>query len=59
LTMDTYWIPGVNNIGTHGRWAFVEFCDVYEMESDFKEKVEGEFNKMIENTIAQSAKQGA
>ncbi len=58
LTMDNYWIPGVNNLGTHGRWAFVEFCDVYEMESDFKEKVEGEFNKMIENTITQSAKQG-
>jgi len=58
LTMETYWIPGVNNLGGYGRWAFAEFCDVYEMESDFKEKVEGEFNKMIESTIARSAKQG-
>lgn len=56
LTMETYWIPGVNNLGGYGRWAFAEFCDVYEMESDFKEKVEGEFNKMIESTIARSAK---
>jgi type III restriction enzyme len=58
LTMETYWVPGVNNLGTQGRWAFVEFGDVYEMESDFKQKLEGEFNKMIESAIAQSAKQG-
>lgn len=58
LTMETYWVPGVNNLGTHGRWAFAEFGDVYQMESDFKEKVEVEFNKMIETTIAQTATQG-
>ena len=46
-TMDTYWVPGVNNLGTYGRWAFAEFTDVYEIESDFKEKVEREFNSMI------------
>ena len=48
-TMDTYWIPGVNNLGTYGRWAFAEFTDIYEIESDFKAKVEKEFNAMIEN----------
>ena len=47
-TMDTYWVPGVNNLGGHGRWAFVEFTDVWQMQSDFKAKVEGEFAKMIE-----------
>ena len=47
-TMDTYWVPGVNNLGTHGRWAFAEFGDVYQIEADFKAKVEAEFNKMIE-----------
>ena len=46
-TMDTYWVPGVNHLGTHGRWAFVEFCDVYEMEEDFAEKVEEHFKKMV------------
>ncbi len=46
-TMDTYWVPGVNNLKQHGRWAFAEFCDVYEIESDFAAKVEGHFNKMI------------
>jgi len=34
-TMDTYWIPGVNNLGTHGRWAFVELKDVYAMQDEF------------------------
>jgi type III restriction enzyme len=51
LTMERYWIPGVNQLGTQGRWAFAEFGEVYEMEADFKEKVEGEFNKMIEGAI--------
>jgi type III restriction enzyme len=48
-TMDTYWVPGVNNLKTYGRWAFVEFTDVYQMQSDFVEKVASEFNKMIES----------
>ena len=47
-TMDTYWVPGVNNLGTHGRWAFAEFTEVYQIEADFAKKVEAEFNKMIE-----------
>ena len=28
-TMETYWVPGVNNLGTYGRWAFAEFTGVY------------------------------
>jgi type III restriction enzyme len=47
-TMRTYWVPGVNHLGTHGRWDFAEFCDVYEIESDFAAKVAGKFNEMIE-----------
>ncbi|MDZ4345107.1 MAG: hypothetical protein U1E51_22010, partial [Candidatus Binatia bacterium] len=46
-TMETYWLPGVNNLGTQGRWAFAEFTEVYQIEADFKAKVESEFNKMI------------
>ena len=34
-TMETYWIPGVNNNGQYGRWAFAEFTKGYEIESDF------------------------
>ena len=58
-TMETYWVPGVNHLQTYGRWAFAEFCDVYEIESDFKAKVEGEFNKMIESATVQPTAQGS
>lgn len=34
-TMDTYWVPGVNNLGTHGRWAFAELTDHYEIDAEF------------------------
>ncbi len=51
-TMETYWVPGVNNLGNYGRWAFAEFTDVYEMQTDFEARVEEEFNKMINNAIA-------
>ena len=39
-TMDTYWVPGVNHLQTYGRWAFAEFTEVYQIEADFKSKVE-------------------
>ncbi len=48
ITMDTYWVPGVNNSRQYGRWAFAEFTDVYQMETDFEAKVEAKFNTMIE-----------
>ena len=47
-TMENYWVPGVNNLGTYGRWAFAEFTEVYQIEADFKAKVESEFNKMLD-----------
>ena len=40
-TMDTYWVPGVNNHGDYGRWAFAEFTDVYEVEAAFDFLIEG------------------
>lgn len=46
-TMDVYWIPGVNNLGTHGRWGFAEFTEVYQMQADFAEKVEAAFDRMV------------
>jgi len=47
-TMNTYWVPAVNNLGTHGRWAFAELTDVYRIESDFEVQVESAFGAMIE-----------
>ena len=58
-TMETYWVPGVNNYGHYGRWTFAEFTDVYEMQSDFEAKVEAEFNKMIVATLALEDEPGA
>ena len=46
--METYWVPGVNNHGCYGRWAFAEFTDVYNILSDFEDSIETEFNRMIE-----------
>lgn len=50
--MEAYWVPGVNNNGQYGRWAFAEFTEVYQIESDFKAKVEKEFNKMMNQFTA-------
>jgi len=52
-TMETYWVPGVNHLGDYGRWAFAEFADIYEIEADFKAKVESEFNRMIDACAAE------
>ncbi|MCP5056446.1 MAG: DEAD/DEAH box helicase family protein [bacterium] len=50
-TMDTYWVPGVNNLGAYGRWAFAEFTDVYE--------IEAHFNEIVERAIGARAKTSA
>ncbi len=52
-TMDTYWVPGVNHLGSYGRWAFAEFTEVYQIEADFEAKVASEFNKLITAATAQ------
>ena len=38
-TMDAYWVPGVNQLGAFGRWAFVEFTNNYLIASQFGEEV--------------------
>lgn len=54
-TMDAYWVPGVNNLKTYGRWAFAEFGDIYQIQADFEAKVETEFNKLIDDQLKQPA----
>jgi len=46
-TMDTYWVPAVNNMGTLGRWAFAELTEIYQIESDFEAKVASAFDEML------------
>ena len=52
--MESYWVPGVNNHGRSGRWDFAELTDVYDMQSDFEQKVEAEFHKMIESVTTRT-----
>ena len=53
--IETYWVPGVNNLGHYGRWAFAEFTEVYQIQSDFEKRVEEEFNKMIDQVTTEPA----
>ena len=50
--MDTYWAPVVNHHGRYDRWAFAEFTDVHENQSDFETRAENDFNEMIAGTVA-------
>jgi len=54
-TTETYWVPGVNNLGCYGRWAFAEFSDLYQIQEDFKDKVEAQFNEMIDALLTEQA----
>ena len=39
-TMETYWVPGVNNCKQYGRWAFAEFTEVFQIEEEFDKMIE-------------------
>lgn len=39
-TMRDNWVPGVNNLGTQGRWAFTEFTEPFGMQDAFDKLVE-------------------
>lgn len=47
-TMRTLWVPGVNNLGTQGRWAFAEFTDVWRISTEFAAKVEAWLDRISE-----------
>ena len=46
-TMVTFGVPGMTNIGQYGRWAFVKFTEVYQIQADLRSKVEMGFHKML------------
>jgi type III restriction enzyme len=49
--METYWVPGVNNLGSHGRWAFAEFKNVWTIESEFESRIEGWVDDLIKGAV--------
>ena len=40
-TMKTRWVPGVNNLGVWGRWAFAELRDPFAIQDEFEKLVAG------------------
>ncbi len=38
-TMRTLWVPGVNNLGHWGRWAFIELRDPWALEADYTAEI--------------------
>lgn len=58
-TIENYWVPGVNNSGLHGRWAFAEFRDPYAMANELAEKITEAVNEMIETVLTNSKEKEA
>ncbi len=53
-TMETYWVPGVNNLEEYGRWAFVELRDVFLMSPDFEDKLKKQLDEMAGKTVGKA-----
>jgi len=33
--MENYWVAGVNNLNSFGKWKFVEFTDMFQISEKF------------------------
>jgi type III restriction enzyme len=49
--IETYWIPGVNNQKTFGRWAFLELRDVYAMQNEFAQAFTAQLDTLAKGTV--------
>lgn len=50
--IQTRWIPGVNALGSFGRWAFIEFTDVYTLSDNLGKEIERHFNALMQTQLA-------
>ncbi len=50
-TLRAYWVPGVNRLESFGRWAFVEFTEVFQIEADFAKAVETHIASVLDSVI--------
>lgn len=48
-TMDVYWIPGVNRLGSFGRWAFLELRDYFRMGGQLEKVINDQIEKVIDS----------
>ncbi len=51
-TMETYWVPGVNNLKTYGRWAFAEFDDIWLIGTDLQRVIQEAFERVIRSRVS-------
>lgn len=58
LTMDTYWVPGVNNLGAYGRWAFAELRDIYEMQDNVEQVIADQLEQILSTTTERTITHG-
>lgn len=58
-TMETFWVPGVNNLKTFGRWAFVQLTDLWDMEQDFGSAVASGMERAFTQAIDERVKEAA
>jgi len=54
-TIRQKWIRGVNNLGTFGRWAFVEFNDVYEIQKEFSALIDQSLSAQTETILTKES----
>jgi len=52
--METYWVPGVNNLKTYGRWSFAELTEVYQFDTNFEARVEQAVGNLVGTVTATS-----
>ena len=55
VTMEDYWVPGVNRLRSFGRWAFAEFTDVYALRDDLEAEIKANLDNMIASTAGTTA----
>ena len=60
-TMENYWIPGVNSLGTLGRWAFVELGGACQMEDGFdaRRSIRRQFEEAMRGFLRERASTAA
>lgn len=44
-------VPGVNNLGSYGRWAFAEFTGIWGMGTEQAARLEEQLEKLLEGVI--------
>ncbi len=57
-TMETHWVPGINAQSCHGRWAFLELLDPFEMQGDFDSAVSNALQEFAKEERTKSAIEG-